>query len=486
MRFLPSLPFSDKNDVQEKFFWAGVSLCLLLFLVSYYTEKMWMMALPFGVVLAWLCVTDFKQVFYLLLFCIPFSMEQELPGGLATDLPDEPLMWLLTGIFGVFALRNWPNMRGSYLRHPLTIILLIHISWMMTTIITSGNVMISVKFWLAKMWYVITFFFLAGHILRTETDGRKFFRAVFSTLFIMILVTLARHAAEGFSFDSSNHVLYPFFRNHVNYAAIISLFIPFVWWATTWYRRFSPMWWLVALAVLIFMVGIQFSYTRAAYVSVVAAFGTIYIVRYCLMKYVLMAGFAALIWLVAGLVRQDNYLEHAPEFKKTITHHNFDNLLEATAKGEDISTMERVYRWVAGYHMARTSPAVGFGPGNFYNFYTTYAVSSFKTYVSDNPEHSGIHSYFLMTLVEQGFPGLLIFLILTAAILMHGERIYHQSTDLKRRRWVLALILSTVAIDCILLINDMIETDKVGPFFFMNIAMLINADLENKKENTAC
>jgi O-antigen ligase len=237
----------------------------------------------------------------------------------------------------------------------------------------------------------------------------------------------------------------------------------------------------MVIATGVYLLAVQFSYTRAAYVSVVAAFGGIYIVRYRLIKWVLAVGFAVILLLISDLIRNDKYLDHAPEYRKTITHHRFENLLEATAKGEDISTMERVYRWVAGYHMARTSPWVGFGPGNFYNFYRSYTVTSFKTYVSDNPEHSGIHSYFLMTLVEQGFVGLVIFLLLTAAILLYGERIYHECTDPKRQRLVLAIILSMIVINCILLINDMIETDKVGPFFFMNIAMLVNADLANKR-----
>jgi len=46
----------------------------------------------------------------------------------------------------------------------------------------------------------------------------------------------------------------------------------------------------------------------------------------------------------------------------------------------------------------------------------------------------------------------------------------------------MALLLSLIIVDALLLINDMIETDKVGSFFFMNMAMLVNIDLANKKE----
>ena len=182
------------------------------------------------------------------------------------------------------------------------------------------------------------------------------------------------------------------------------------------------------------------------------------------------------------MVQKNNYLEFAPDFEKTITHTSFDNLVEATYKGEDISTMERFYRWVAGMYMARAEPATGFGPGNFYNFYRSYTVTSFRTYVSDNPEKSGIHSYYLMTLVEQGFPGLLFFILLCFFVLIKGEVIYHQTKDPTRRKNIMTILMSMVAIYALLLINDMIETDKVGTFFFMNMALLVNMDLANKEE----
>ena len=140
--------------------------------------------------------------------------------------------------------------------------------------------------------------------------------------------------------------------------------------------------------------------------------------------------------------------------------------------------MERVYRWVAAGHMTPERPFFGWGPGNFVNFYKPFAVTSFQTYVSDNPEQSGIHSYFFMTLVEQGVPGLLIFLALLVVFFLRGEHLYHALEPYPlRRNIVLTVLLSTTVITAFLLINDLIETDKVGSFFFINLALLINQDL---------
>lgn len=141
--------------------------------------------------------------------------------------------------------------------------------------------------------------------------------------------------------------------------------------------------------------------------------------------------------------------------------------------------MERVYRWVAGFYMVGERPITGFGPNNFYENYHQYAVKSFRTYVSDNPEKSGIHSYYLMTAVEQGIPGLLIYLFLMVYVLVRGERIYHQTIEPHRKALVLTAIASLVVIHFLQTMNDLVETDKVGPFFFLAMALLVTVDQYN-------
>lgn len=144
--------------------------------------------------------------------------------------------------------------------------------------------------------------------------------------------------------------------------------------------------------------------------------------------------------------------------------------------------MERVYRWVAAGHMVAERPWLGWGPGTFTNFYKTYTLAGFRTYVSDNKEGSGIHCYYLMTLVEQGFIGLLLFVGLVFLVLLKGEIVYHQTKDPSRRRMLLAVLTTTVIIDGLLLINDLVETDKIGSFFFLCMAVIVNVDLMNRQD----
>jgi O-antigen ligase len=135
--------------------------------------------------------------------------------------------------------------------------------------------------------------------------------------------------------------------------------------------------------------------------------------------------------------------------------------------------MERFYRWVAAGHMVPYRPWTGWGPGNFLDHYKGYTVNAFRTYVSDNEGRSGIHSYYLMTLVEQGFPGLLIFLIYIFGALIIGERMYHRQTDPAARNAIMAALLAMLIVDAFNIINDQMETDKVGAQYLLNLAVLV-------------
>ena len=225
--------------------------------------------------------------------------------------------------------------------------------------------------------------------------------------------------------------------------------------------------------MLVFIVGVYFSYTRAAIIAMLLCYPIYLIVKAKLVKPILIVTSFFVVVGIGFLSMDNNYLFLAPDYNKTITHTDFDNLVSATTKGEDISTMERVYRWVAGMQMIKDKPLFGFGPGTFYTFYKSYTLSSFRTYVSDNPDHSTVHNYFLLTFIEQGLIGFIIFMILCFVVLIKGEDVYHRLTDKTDKVIVMAAIMSFIVILLLNLINDMIETDKVGPFFFLAMAIIM-------------
>lgn len=456
------------GNVDPKWIWT--SLVFLLILVGLTTELYLILALPFIFLFIGYFIKDYSILFYLFFLIIPFSIEVFLPNGLGTDLPSEPIMWLLTGLGLVLFLgKKWTAQGLQRYNTPVTWLLLLHLSWIVFTVITASDVQRSAKFLLAKLWYVIPFYFLSIHFFRGRNDILRALKYCFFMLSIAMAYVLINHASQGFSFKSSNDVVQPIFRNHVNYASMVVLFLPYV----VLFRSLSQKYkWWYNLILLFFVVCIYFSFTRAAILSILIGVGAYIIIRRLWVERVLII---AVISSIIGLVYlsvDNNYLKFAPDFEKTITHNKFDNLIEATYKMEDISTMERLYRWVAGFEMVKDRPLNGFGPNNFYLNYSKYTISSFQTYVSDNPDQSGIHNYYLMTTVDQGIPGLLVLLALCFVTLIVGQRVYHRLSNEVDKIILMSTLCSFIIILSLNLINDMIETDKVGPFFFLSMAIV--------------
>ena len=443
-----------------------------------------LVGVPAALLLAYLAVVDFKKIFFLLFALLPFTVEVWLPNGTVTDIPTEPMQVMLMGIYFLYVLKNGLVLDGRFIKNPITLLLLLHLAWFFLAVLASESFIVSFKFFLAKIWYVTTFFFLAGMLMKKEKDVRVLMWCFLLPLLVTIIYVLKSHAGYGFSFADVNKAMAPFYRNKVMYACTLTAFLPFVWFARKWYKRWTWQWWVLAGSAFLMVVGVQLSYTRAAYITLIMAIGAYFLVRWRLMKVALTIATLFFLFFINNVTKHNNYLDSRPDFNKTITHEEFDDLLSATTKGQDVSTMERVYRWVGGGHMVAHKPFLGFGPGTFTKYYKQYTLFGFTTYVSDNEELSGIHCYYLMTAVEQGIFGALLFIALVYVVLLKGEQVYHETRSPSRRRVVMMAILTTVVIDGLLLMNDLVETDKIGSFFFLCMALIVNADMWNRQERT--
>ncbi|MEL6392632.1 MAG: O-antigen ligase family protein [Bacteroidota bacterium] len=489
--------------------WTSAGGSILLAVVGILLDTYWLALGILPILGAYLLITKPLLFFWALIACLPLSVEFYF-GSLGTDLPTEPLMIILTLYFFIHAICYWRGYAGWFYKHPISLLVILHLIWIIFSSIYATEAVVSWKFVLAKVWYIIPFYFLAGRLLDRPERVRKMAWLIFIPLLFVAVQTLVRHASYGFSFADQFRTMSPFMRNHVNYAGMIVAFIP---WLTyiLWKGKVTVRFLFIGL---LWITALYFSYTRAAYVALILAIGAFWIIRYSWLKPLMAIG---LIGAIAGsiyLVKDNNYLEYAPNYETTISHERFDNLISATYKLEDISTMERAYRWVAAGHMVPYHPWVGWGPGNFRFYYKSYTVTSFRTYVSDNPEQSGLHNYYLMTLVEQGFPGLIILMGLLLLPLAWsqdaynarrkwikrelariqanlstqkgaGDRALKETTyDLRKSKTInrlreynailMAAVLSQIIVVAFLLINDMLETDKMGSLFWINLAIMTN------------
>ncbi|MEM8583758.1 MAG: O-antigen ligase family protein [Bacteroidota bacterium] len=476
-----SIGSTSRTDI---LFWTSAGGSLLLALAGILLDAYWLAlgVLPF--LAAFVLITRPLFFFWMLLACLPLSIEFYF-GSFGTDLPTEPLMILLSLYFLIHAICYWRRYDTNFYRHPISLLILAHIGWIAFSAIYAQDAIVSWKFVLAKAWYIIPFYFLAGRIINRPEQVRKMVWIIFIPLLFVAVQTLIRHSLYGFSFADQYKTMSPFMRNHVNYAGMMVAFAPWLAYLI-WQRKGSRK---LLFAAIIWVVALYFSYTRAAYVALFLAIGAFWIVKKAWLKPLMVMGLAGLIAGSIYMVKDHNYLEYAPNYETTISHDRFDNLISATYKLEDISTMERAYRWVAAGHMVPYHPWVGWGPGNFRFYYKGFTVTSFRTYVSENPEQSGIHNYYLMTLVEQGFPGLLILFGLLLLPISWGQEAYKnrkhwiqkmaakwnsKSSPIEYNAILMAAILSQIIIIAFQLINDMLETDKMGSLFWLNLAIITN------------
>ncbi|GAC1375077.1 MAG: hypothetical protein NVSMB30_18760 [Hymenobacter sp.] len=431
-------------------------------------------ALALGLLVA---LVEWRWLYYGLFFLLPFTQEIGLFGGLSMDVPSEPLMLALTACVGLALLLGTGGLPRREWLHPLVVILGLMLLWTAVDAGFSVAALKSIKYLLAKVWYITPFLLGTLLIVRRPADAWRF--AGFYTVgaCLSVLYVASRHATKGFSFEDINWALHPFFRNHVIYATMLALLVPFGWLALRAARGAGArLAWRVALAMLLF--GLLTSYTRASIVSLPIA-GLYYgVIRLRLTRMLLLAAALGLGLVVAYFVSDDRYMAYAPNYERTVFNgKNFEKHLEATYKLQDVSGMERVYRWVAAARMIGEKPLVGSGAATFYPEYKRYTVKSFRTYVSDNPEKSTTHNYFLLQLAEQGIPGFLLFLTLITTALLLAEGLYHRSAARPEvRRVVLAATLSLVIIVFHLTLNELVEVDKIGPVFFVCLALLIRCD----------
>lgn len=466
-------------DASQRLFLGFVALLLLGGVLAAQQQQPALLlpalAVP-GLVLA---LTRWQWLYYGLFLTLPFSHEIELLNGFRMDVPSEPFMLSLLvcaplalllgpGSLRQLAPREW--------RHPLLLLPVALLAWAALDTYFSVDKLKSIKYLLAKCWYLAPFLLGSLLVLRRPADFWRLAACYVGGALLSLLWVLPRQASVGFRLAQVNWPIQPFYRNHVIYATTLALLLPLAGGlaaqAPTPARRRL---WLGAALVLLF--GLIMSYTRASWLAVPVAGLAYGVMRLRLMRVVLVGTALAVAGGAYYLVHHENFMRFRPNYEQTVWHGgNLAAHLQSTYTLQDVSGMERVYRWIAAARMAADKPLTGSGPATFNPTYKRYTVTSFRTYVSANHEGSTVHNYFLLQLAEQGVPAFLLFCTLVATALLTAERLYHATRPYPAlHRVVLAASLSFVIILTHLLLNELVENDKIGSIFFVSLAVLIRS-----------
>ncbi|MEO7531737.1 MAG: O-antigen ligase family protein [Sediminibacterium sp.] len=445
-----------------------------------------LVAIPFAWILVpLLVIAQPQKLFWLLLVVLPLSTELNITPQLGLDFPDELLLMFLTGITVVKIIHQPQWIPSSLKQHPLFMWLMVYLFWLLITCCYSVEPLLSVKYLLAKSWYIIPFVVLPQVLLNTQARIQKMALCLLIPMLLVVIQTLARHSFYHFSFVNVQKTLAPFFRNHVNYSSMLVCLLPVGWcvWKLTPAAHFKRKW--IVMGLLIGIVGLVFAYSRGSWMALLLGISAVWIIRKKLMTATVMLAMAGVILSTVWLATDKNYLQFAPDHDHTVFHTDFSEHMRATVQLKDVSTAERFYRWIAGMRMLADKPVAGFGPNSFYLHYKPYTIARFETWVSENKEHSTVHNYFILAALEQGVTGLVLFCILYFGMLLRVEKLYHQFQSRFYRTVTLTVGIVLLMIGVINSMSDMIETDKIGSLFWLCLGMIILLDTKSKEEKEA-
>lgn len=462
--------FFLKNE--KTLFWISGSIAILFIVAGIYFENKLYFVIPFVLLFSTFVFLNFRFVFFLMLIVLPISIEVEI-GSFGSDLPSEPMVILLAIATFFYLIIHPIELNRKAFTHRIMLVVLLLFLWSCFTLLFSTNLVFSIKYLLAKAWYLLTFLVLPILLIRDKNSFRLFFWCLFIPTFLSVVYVMIQHGLMHFTFDSITPAVHPVYRNHVNYAVFISMILPFIFLARTWYAKESLTYKFLSYSILLFLVAIYFSFTRGAWLAVVAMAAFYVVLHFNLTKYVLFIAAVVVIVFSVYILKDNNYLKYSPNYDTTIYHEELGDHLSSTFEMEDMSTVERFYRWIAAVNMFKEKPFVGVGPNNFVSNYKPYTTTAYETYISENEERSTVHNYFLLLLAEQGLPAMLLFILFIVLILLTAQQTYNQYS-VERKKYVLAITLCIVAFLLNNTLSDLVEANKVGSLFLMCVSLLIN------------
>jgi O-antigen ligase len=354
---------------------------------------------------------------------------------------------------------------------------------MLVAVAFSQEILPSLKFAAARLWFINAYFLFPVLIFRKKKDFKNAFLILIIPITLHAIFVFCWHYTKSFNYWLSNKVVEPFYFNHVDYSTVLSMLFPLIFVAWKLSKGKKLLRWVIGATFLFYIPAIYVAGARAAILAVFFAVFIGLMIHKKWVNIVMPTIYTLLLSLVLLLAYNNYYLKFQFNKKYNATQPTFIDAVTGMFTGQDMSSMERFYRWIAAVRMSTDRPITGVGPNNFYDYYKPYTVSMFSTWVSRNDERSTTHNYFLYMLVEQGWPAMILYGILVALVFAQTQKIYHRTKD-PFYKWViigLAMLFAAGFVNNFF--SELIETHKVGALFYLAIASIVIIDRLTKKES---
>lgn len=467
-----------------KWIYALGILYILANAVCTYFEFYYFNLLPGVLLILLLAFFALDKLLLLVVFLTPLAINlQHLEGGLGLSLPTEPIIFGIMVLFIIKQLHK-NTIDAAVMKHPITIAIIINLLWILITSFTSELPVVSFKFLVSRLWFVITFYFLGTQLFKNYSNIKRFYWLYITAFTIIIFYTLYSHALLGFAEEPANYVMSPFYNDHTVYGAIIAMFFPGLIFFTMNKKYTASIKFAAFLLFVIFCIALVFSYTRAAWLSLaVAAVAYVALLLRIQFRTILLIAVAVgAIFLV-----YQTEIVMALEKNRQDSSEDFDKHIESISNiSTDASNLERLNRWNAAFRMFNERPVFGWGPGTYSFVYAPFQHSQEKTIISTNMGDRGnAHSEYIGPLCESGVPGTLTFIAIILITLNTGFRLYYSIKENELKKMVLVILLGFITYIVHGALNNFLDTDKASVPFWGFIAMLVTIDLYHKHKSTA-
>lgn len=457
------------------------SLLNVLFIV---TENFWGLLLPFAFVLAAFIILALDKVLLFIIFSTPLSIFYFNPQlRVGFTLPTEPILFGLMLLF-FFKVLYKGTFDLKVVKHPLSLAILFSIFWLAVTTVSSEIPFVSVKYLLARIWFVTVFFYLTSQLFKDRKNINRFFWLFMVSLSLVVIYTMVVHAQNGFTRQASTWVMFPFFKEHTSYGAVLAMYVPIAFCFAFLIKQNLNYRLLGMLVFMILFVGVIFSFTRAAWVSIAASVVFMFFVVFKVRKEFI---FLLIIGFVGFLAYNMDDILGRFEKNDQVSSDNLTEHVESISNiSTDASNLERINRWKSAFRMFAERPVLGFGPGTYMFLYAPYQKTYEKTIISTNAADLGnAHSEYIGPLAESGFMGFVSIFAIVLITLIYGVKVYYKLEDYNLKVIAIATLMGLITYWIHGFLNNFLEMDKASCPVWGFSALLVVLDVYyTKKDNS--
>ena len=463
--------------------WFYICSFPLLFIISfvYYKKSidlLWF--IPYGLLGIYLLVFQVRLFYLAMVVSIPFSLNIESGAeSFGLSLPAEPMMVAMMGLFFLKEIHS-RVLEKDYWRHPVTVLIVLQTIWLAITCCTSSMPMISFKFLVARLWLLTSGYFISLYFFQNINTIRKTLVAYVIPLCITIIYIVLAHYKEGFSKQVVYYITNPFFKDHTIYGAVLGLYVSIVGYLV--YSAKGLFWKSTyVLCSIILLAGLFFSYTRAAWLSVMLmmAFYSLYYFRIKFLYFVIfITTFTTIVYEFQDWIAYQLKSNQTSSSNGSVKEHVKSIYNVKT----DVSNLERLNRWNSALRMYEAKPFLGFGPGTYVFQYGVYQAQKDKTVISTNRGTvGGAHSEYMQPLAESGLVGLLLTLALFITVIYRASMVYSKRLlEPNLQALLIALLMGLLTYFLHGLVNNYLDTDKAAYPFWSFIAAIVALDVYAK------